>query len=208
MLTLRKGLRILNRLYGFLLGIGVHTAYGGYFVAALVEVDDADALRSAAHHTEISHADTESDARLVYNHEVVVIVDALNGYDVAGLFGNVHRLDTLAAAVCDTVAVEQRALAETILGDNHHILVVVGVHADHAYNLVGAVVVETHTTHAGADATHLTYGRLVEADGTAVAVGHEDFGIAVGKLYAYYLIALTDYNGFLALDVDAGIFSQ
>ena len=56
--------------------------------------------------------------------------------------------------------------------------------------------------------TRPTYGRLVEADGTAVAVGHEDFGIAVGKLYAYYLIALTDYNGFLALDVHAGIFGK
>ncbi len=152
--------------------------------------------------------DTQCDTRLVDDNEVVVVVDALEGDESTGLFGDVHCLDALSATVGDAVAVENRTFAEAFLRKHHDAVVGVGTHSDKSYNFIAAVVVEAHAAHTGGHTSHCPELGLVEADCTAIAVSHEDFGIAVGKLYADKFVALADNDGLLTLGKHTGVFGK
>ena len=91
----------LDNLDDFLLGIGVNATYRCYNVVTLVKVNEFDALRGTAHNADVGHMDAKGYAGLVDDDEVVVVVDALEGYEEACLIRDIHGLDALAAAVCD-----------------------------------------------------------------------------------------------------------
>ena len=61
-------------------------------------------------------------------------------------------------------------------------------------NLVFAVLIKCHTAYTGRCASHGTYGALVEADGTTVAVGDDDLLIAVCKQNVDNLVTLIEVD--------------
>ena len=170
-----------------------HLAYRGNHVVLLSEVNQSDTLRRAAHNAHLIDIQSEQDATLVDNHEVVLVGDHLNGYEAACLLRDSHRLDALASAVGDTIVLNVRTLAIAILRDDHDGLRLRIVDADHAHDLVVAVV-ETHADDACRDASHGANLLFVESDGPPVSVGQDEFVVSVGESDADDAVALEDID--------------
>ena len=179
------------RHFGLLLG-GRH-GHDGSDGVALAEVDDPHALRSAARKADLLDGGADREARAVDDHQVVLVRDGLDRNELAGLLGDVDRLDALAAAVGDAVLVEVGALTVAVLAQHQDVALVVGLDADHADDLV--VALQRDAPHAGADTSDRTHRGLVEADGLALAGGDHHLGGAARELGLDQLVALADDDG-------------
>ena len=138
------------------------------------------------------HGRADGQARAVDNHQVVVVGHGLNRNQVAGLLRDVNRLHALAAAVGDAVLLQVGALAVAVLAQHEHVLLRVGLDANHADHLVA--LLERNAAHAGAHTSDGTHRRLVEANRLAAAGRNHDFGAAARELRLEQLVALADDN--------------
>ena len=68
------------------------------------------------------------------------------------------------------------------------------VDANQSYHLI-IVAIEAHTDHTGRDTSHRADIVLIEAYGTSVAVGKQQFVVTIGQANAYHLVTLVDVDG-------------
>ena len=115
-----------------------------------------------AHHTQFIHGQTDGDARLVDDHQVVLVCHVQDGDEFSGLLRDLQGLHPLAAAVGDTVVVHCRALSIAVLRHDEDVAGRI-LNAHHADHLV-LVVRKRHTTHAHGGASHGARLGFVEPD--------------------------------------------
>ena len=75
--------------------LGEDLADGSDLIATLLQIDDAHALRSTTLDGDISSVDTDRDTTLIDDHQVVLIGDGTDSYELTRLIGDVEGLDTL-----------------------------------------------------------------------------------------------------------------
>ena len=193
--------------------VGHHLADAGNAVVLLGEVDETYTLGGTAHDADVGYLQADEDARLVDDHEVVLVGDNLDGYQTARLLGDGECLDTLGATGGLTIVLDLGALAVAVLGNNHDGLCLAIVDTHHAYHLVVASV-ETHADDTGRDTAHRADVVLVEAYGTSVAVGEQQLVVAVGQTNAYHLVAIVDVDGaytggtLVLIGIEAGLLDD
>ncbi len=184
-----------NLICGFI-GIGIYGTYGCDNIITFSEIDQAHTLSGTSHHTNVGNVQTQRDAAAVYYHQVILIVNTLDSYKLAGLLSDVDCLDAFSSAVGDTIVLDVGAFSESSLGDDHNGFIRSGLHADHTNNFVrGIVGIKAHAAHTGGHASHLTDLAFVEADRTAIAVGHEYLAVAIGRLNLQQFIVFAYDNG-------------
>ena len=132
----------------------------------------------------------------------------IDGHYLARLVGDVERLHTLAATVCHTVVDHSRTFAIALFAYHHDGFVFGVIHANHAYHFVVGILVQAYAAHAGCRTSHGAHRLFVEADGTAVAVGNDDFVRTVGQCHAHHAVVFTDVDGIHAVGTRTGVVGQ
>ena len=178
---------------------------GGNLVGA-AQVNELHALGGTAHHTQLADLHTDDDARLVDNHQVVVVCHSLDGDEVAGLLGDVQGLHALCATVGDAVVVDVGTLAEALLRDHQDGLLRV-VDAHHADDFVLGRA-KGDGFHACSGTAHRADGLLVEADSLTRTHSHQHLVVAAGEASLQQLVVLADVDGDDAVLADVLIGSQ
>src|SRR5690606_16292637 len=169
--------------------------YLGYrrdFVVVL-QVNQADPLRGAAHYAKLAHRNSDDDARPVDDHQIVVVRHVLDGDQLAGLFGDVDGFYALTATVGHPVIFNVGALAVSFFRHDQHAHVW-AINTNHANDLVIGPC-KRDAAYAGSSASHRPNGRLVETDGPSGLERHDDFAVAGRQAGFQQLVALIDVNG-------------
>ena len=149
---------------------------------------------STSHDAHFLHGQSDDDATLVDDHQIVIICNILDSHQATGLLCDRHGLDTLTATVGLTVVFHHRALAVAVLTDDHHCLGLCVVDNDHTDHSIVALI-ETHTTYTGRHTAHATHIVLVEADSLTIAVGHDQFVMSIGQTHVDHLVTFEDVDG-------------
>src|SRR5262249_33155450 len=137
---------------------------------ARIQVHQLDTLRVAAADANPFHRAADDDATLGDHHQFVFRHHILQGDELSGLLGLLHRDDPLAAALLHTIVAEHAALADAALAHHQELGALLHHHhADHAVALV-----ELDPLHAGGGAAHFAGIGFVEADAHAKGGGEDD----------------------------------
>ena len=175
--------------------LGEDLADGSDLIATLLQIDDAHALRSTTLDGDITSVDTDRDTTLIDDHQVVLIGDGTDSYELTRLIGDVEGLDTLRATIRDTVVLYKRTLTIALFAYHEDGLLGILRYGDHTDDLITAVSIERHTAYTRGISAHSTDGRFVEADSATVAVRDEDFAIAIGQADTDQLVIVDEVDG-------------
>ena len=129
------------------------------------KADQTHPLGGPAHHTQFIHGQADGDARLVDDHQVVLVRHVQDGDELSGLLGDLQGLHPLSSTVGDAVVVHRRALSVAVLRHDKDVAGRI-LNAHHSDHLVLAVC-KRHTAHAHGGASHGTRLGFVESDGLA-----------------------------------------
>ena len=110
-------------------------------------------MSSAANGTQVANTQTNSNTRLVDNHQIVGIVHILDSDQITRFLGNLHGANPFATAFGNTVLIELTALTEAIFAHNQQLLRRVR-HTNHAHDAIAGHIFEANTTHTGSRAAH------------------------------------------------------
>src|SRR5476651_815905 len=91
----------------------------GDHALALADIDDAYAARAASRDANAVDRAADQGAGVGDQHDLLALLDREGGHALPAL-GEIHQLDTFAAAAGDTVLVSRRALAEARRGHGEH----------------------------------------------------------------------------------------
>src|SRR5215472_15738738 len=148
---------------------------------ALIELDQAHALRIASDYTHVFDPQADDLAAVGNQHHVVVDSDLAHAHHVAGLVRHLHRDYAFAAAMGQAVLGSGRALAEAQFGNRKQGLAL--AHDRHRNHFVAALRVEVHSVDAVGRASHRADLVLLETDRLAHAGGEHHLLVAVGDTH-------------------------
>ena len=123
----------------------------------------------------------DGDTTLIDDHQVVLIGDWTDSYELARLVGDVEGLDPLRTTVGDTIVLYKRTLTVALFAYYQDGFFGILRDSDHTYDLITTISIERHTTDSRGTSTHRADGRFIEADSATIAVGDEDFAVAIGQ---------------------------
>ena len=175
-----------------------HLAHTCYDIVLLGQVNEAHTLRGTTHHTHLSHTQTNGYAALVDDHEVVVVGNVLDGHQSTGLFGYGEGLHTFTTTVCGTIVLHLRTLAIAVFAHHHDRFPLGIVHHNHTYHSI-IVAIQTHASHTRCHTSHIAHGTFMEPYGTPVAVGQNQFVVAIGEAYVNHFVAIHNIDGIHAI---------
>src|SRR5690349_2847665 len=158
---------------------------------ALVQPDEAYALRIAAHDGDLRHRGAHQRAGRTDEHELMLGIHLQRRDHLAVALGSLQRDDALAAAAMRREVLERRELAVAIgRGREDESL------ANNDQRDEFLALAQLDAAHAGGLATHGPHFVLVEADGLATVRRQDDLARAIGERHADQAIALveTDRN--------------
>ena len=132
----------------------------------LLQTDQANALSSPATDPQAIDSRTNHNARLVSDHQIVLVIDGLNSHQLTSAFINLHRPNAFTTTVGDPVVVPVRPFANAISANyqngfvNIH-LMVDSNHTDHG--VLGTL--QAHAPDASSRPAHLPHFLFLKVNG-------------------------------------------
>ena len=111
-------------------------------------------------------------------------------------------------AVGLAVCLHRGVLAPTLVAHYQNVLVLGIIDYCHSDYLILTVVVQDNALHTGAHTSHGTDVGFIEANGTAIAVGNDDFICSVGEVHGNHPVFLTDIDGVHTIGSGTAVLCQ
>ena len=157
-----------------------------------VGADKDHALRVAAELRHIADAEADDDTVGGDQHNFLIRLHHQRADKIAVFAREADRANAFTATVCYAVFRKRRALAESFVGDDKQVEIVIGRHF-HRHNFVAAV--EAHADDAAGRTAHRAHVTFIETDRLAVRRNEDNLTFAIGKADADQFVTVREPDG-------------